>query len=419
MTTAAVWEFPFRAIRTLFTDYPHGALFNTYGFLLVFLPACLVGYWAVRSRTWKLAWLTAASFVFYSFYDVRFTGLLVAAAVVDFVVAQRLEGSEGRVRTRWLVLSIVFNLGLLGVFKYAVFAAATARSIFDVLGLPIQIPGFSIALPVGISFFTFKTMSYTIDVYRREVPATRNLLKYLAFVSLFPELVAGPIVRYSVMDRQMDTIPERLDPSYRITGISLLTLGLAKKVLIADSIAQVVDPIWQHAGTLTSVEAWTGALGYTFQLYFDFSGYSDMAIGLAALLGFNFPINFRAPYQARNPSDFWGRWHITLSTFLRDYLYIPLGGNRCSPLRVRFNLMVVMLLGGLWHGAAWTFVLWGAYHGLLLVLYQTCAPWWDRRWVWMQRVATFLLVVFGWVLFLLRTLVPPSRSMTECSTRST
>ena len=212
--------------------------------------------------------------------------------------------------------------------------------------------------------------------------------------------MAGRIVRYSVMDRQMDAIPDRLDPSYRITGISLLTLGLAKKVLIADSIAQVVDPIWQHAGTtLSSVEAWTGALGYTFQLYFDFSGYSDMAIGLAALLGFNFPINFRAPYQARNPTDFWGRWHITLSTFLRDYLYIPLGGNRRSPGRVRVNLLIVMLLGGLWHGAAWTFVLWGAYHGLLLVLYQACAPWWDRRWVWMQRVATFLLVVFGWVLF--------------------
>jgi alginate O-acetyltransferase complex protein AlgI len=374
------------------------ALFNTYCFLFGFLPVALLGYWLVPNRTWKLAWIVAMGLVFYSLWDVRFVALLVVAAIVDFVLALRIETSA-RHKRRWLTASIVFNLGVLAVFKYSVFAAHNARALFDLLGVPIAIPYFSIILPIGISFFTFKAMSYTIDVYRGKLPATRNLLKYAAFITLFPELVAGPIVRWEKLTDQFDRIPRRPHWGMFATGLTLFAIGLFKKVIIADSIARYSDPFWASTGSLTTVQAWIAALGFTLQLYFDFSGYSDMAIGLGAMLGFRFPINFRAPYHALNPSDFWRRWHITLSTWLRDYLYISLGGNRGSAGRVHVNLLLVMLLGGLWHGANWTFVAWGAYHGLLLVVYRETSDAWDNTPAWMQRAAMLLLAIVGWVFF--------------------
>ncbi|HUR62076.1 MAG TPA: MBOAT family protein [Candidatus Thermoplasmatota archaeon] len=374
------------------------ALFNTRCFLFGFLPVVLAGYWLMPGRTWKLAWLTAASFLFYSFWDLRFVLLLVAAAAVDFTIALGLERSV-RHRKAWLVSSIAFNLGVLAVFKYAIFAAANARSILSFFDVPVAIPLFSVVLPVGISFFTFKTMSYTVDVYRREVPACRDPLKFLAFVSLFPELVAGPIVRYQNISHQIDHLPQRPRWHFFGVGVTLLVIGLAKKVLVADTVASYIDPLWADAGHLTLGSAWTAALGYTLQLYFDFSGYSDMAIGIAAMLGLRFPINFRAPYQALDPSDFWRRWHITLSTFLRDYLYIPLGGNRRGKLRTELNLVIVMALGGLWHGASWTFVLWGLYHGWLLMVHRMLKDPWARMPKAAQRLLTLFLVVLGWVLF--------------------
>lgn len=386
-------------VEALLNDYPAGAAFNTYAFLGLFLPLTLAGYWAFPHRRWKLLWLTVMSGVFYSLYDVRFVFVLFGAAAIDYWIALRLEPAQGEARRMWLAASITFNLTLLAFFKYAMFAADSARSLLNVLNVPVEIPGFSIVLPAGISFFTFKTMSYTIDVYRGEVPATRSLVKYCAFVGMFPELVAGPIVRYAIMDEQMDAIPARLPSGYVVTGISLFCVGLAKKVLLADTIAMEIDPLWQQTADLTGYQAWKATLGYTLQLYFDFSGYSDMAIGLAAFLGFRFPINFRAPYQALDPSDFWRRWHITLSTFLRDYLYIPLGGNRGTTGQTVRNLLVVMLLGGLWHGAAWTFVAWGAYHGGLLALHRYFGKPWDALPRRVRQGAMFLLVVFGWVLF--------------------
>ena len=373
------------------------ARFNTHLFLLFFLPLTLLGYWAVPHRSWKISWVAFCSVVFYSLWDVRFVVLLALAATVDFFLALRIEGSSRP--KAWLLASIGFNLGILAVFKYAVFARDNAQSLFDLLGIDYALPGFSIVLPVGISFFTFKTLSYTIDVYRGHQPACREPLKYLAFISLFPELVAGPIVRYSTLSSQLDALPRKVPWDFMAMGATFFVIGLAKKVILADTVASFTGQYWSDAGGLTTMQGWLAALGYTLQLYFDFSGYSDMAIGLGAMLGLRFPINFLAPYQARNPSDFWRRWHISLSTWLRDYLYIPLGGNRKGPGRAKVNLLIVMALGGLWHGADWTFVIWGLYHGVLLVLYQGSRVAWDKAPVVLQRAACFLLVVLGWVMF--------------------
>ncbi len=384
----------------MFASLGCAAAFNTYCFLFLFLPPALIGYWAVPSRRWKLAWITLMSFVFYSFWDIRFVLLLVASSVVDFGVARRLAAAtDPIVRKRWLRLSILFNLGTLGFFKYAVFGLQNVRNLFDLVGVPVDVPGYNIVLPVGISFYTFQTMSYTIDVYRGHFEPTRNFLKYIAFVTLFPQLVAGPIVRYRTLSDQLDALPRRLSGAYAGTGLMLLSMGLFKKVVIADLIAMRIDPLWSDVGALTTITAWISAMGFMLQLYFDFSGYSDMAIGLGALLGLRFPINFRAPFQALNPPDFWRRWHISLSTFLRDYLFVPLGGNKVSLPRWRFNVLLVMVLSGLWHGAAWTFILWGAYYGVLQIAYRR----WGAAWDALPRVGQMIgfqwLVVVSGVLF--------------------
>lgn len=382
------------------------ARFNTHLFLFLFLPLTLAGYWAVPNRNWKIVWIAFCSIVFYSLWDMRFVLLLAVAAAVDFVVALRIEaaGEDRRRRKAWLLISIVFTLGLLAFFKYTLFAAANANSVLALAGSDYRMPLPHIVLPVGISFFTFKTLSYTIDVYRGQLPACREPLKYLAFISLFPELVAGPIVRYSTLNEQLDQLPRRLPWDFFATGITLFAIGLFKKAVVADWVAGRIDGYWADPAALNFATGWLAALGYTLQLYFDFSGYSDMAMGLGAMLALRFPINFRAPYQALNPSDFWRRWHISLSTWLRDYLYIPLGGNRNGPSRAKVNLLIVMLLGGLWHGANWTFVVWGGYHGLLLVLYQSMRGGWDAMPKPVQRLVTLFLVVIGWVTFRAPTL---------------
>ncbi len=393
------------AIRFL-TGLGCDALFNTYCFLLVFLPLVVLGTWLVPAR-WRLGWLAAASLAFYGFWDARFIALLVSSAVVDFVVALRIERArlrqEPRTAKHWLWISIAFNLGMLAFWKYAMFFAENAVSLARLVGVDAVPPGWNIVLPVGISFYTFQTLSYAIDVYRGHVDASRDFTAYLAYVTMFPQLVAGPIVRYRFLEGQFQDLPKFVPWNLVAYGVSLFAVGLAKKVLIADTIAGWSDPLWADAAEagviLSTAGAWTAALGYTAQLYFDFSGYSDMAIGLGAMLGFRYPINFDAPYKARDPSDFWRRWHISLSTFLRDYLYIPLGGNRGGVRRTDQNLLIVMLLGGLWHGAAWTFVAWGAYHGLALIIHRHHEDRWARLPVAAQRAGMLLVVVVGWVLF--------------------
>ncbi len=382
-------------------------LFNSYVFCLLFLPAALAGWWLLPTPRTRLGFLTLASYVFYGWWDWRFVPLMLASTTADFVAGAYIDRTSEPTRRRTcLVLLLAFNLGILGIFKYFDFFAGTLNGLGRLLGAEVDVPLLRLVLPVGISFYTFNSISYTIDIYRGVLRPARSLLEFSAFVAMFPHLVAGPIVRYADMAPQFSRIPERPDRAAWVMGWWFFVLGMAKKVLLADLLAQqIVTPLWHQASLLDAGEAWLAVLAYTLQIYFDFSGYSDMAIGLAFLLGFRFPQNFDAPYQSANISEFWRRWHMSLSFWLRDYLYIPLGGNQGTRLRTMRNLAIVMFLGGLWHGAAWTFVVWGLYHGALLAGHALLR---DRGWVPRARplavLSTFLAVMIGWVFFRSATL---------------
>ena len=381
-------------------------LFNSYSFVLAFLPLALLGWWGLRGHQSRLVFLTLASYLFYAWWDFRFVPLMVLSTSADYVAGRVIAASRSASRrTLTLVLLLVGNLGILGVFKYYDFFVGSLEGLARLLGYHPEWPLLQVVLPVGISFYTFNAISYTIDVYRGKLAPARSFLEFSAFVAMFPHLVAGPIVRYADMARQFEGLSNRPQAAAWVTGLWMFVLGMAKKVLVADVVARgLVDPLWQQATSLDSGEAWLAALGYTVQIYFDFSGYSDMAVGLALLLGFRFPQNFHSPYQASNITEFWRRWHMSLSFWLRDYLYIPLGGSRANALLVGRNLLLTMFLGGLWHGAAWTFVAWGLYHGVLLAAYSWLK---SRNWVPRSRVlsvaATFLAVVIGWVFFRARS----------------
>ncbi|HEY3377776.1 MAG TPA: MBOAT family O-acyltransferase, partial [Armatimonadota bacterium] len=279
--------------------------------------------------------------------------------------------------------------------KYYNFFADTIRDVTSIHALPVL----NVVLPIGISFYTFHTISYIVDVAAGRVRPARSLFEYLTYVSLFSQLVAGPIVRFRQIEEDLEHIDGGLREDQVARGLGFFVIGMMKKVIIADTLARYVDPMLASYQELSFVGAWLSALGYTFQLYFDFSGYSDMAVGLGYMFGLRIPQNFNAPYRALGIRDFWRRWHISLSSWLRDYLYIPLGGNRNGPVHTHVNLFVTMVLGGLWHGANWTFVLWGAYHGALLILDRFVEPWTSRLPVLLHRWSTFLLVVVGWVIF--------------------
>jgi alginate O-acetyltransferase complex protein AlgI len=267
------------------------------------------------------------------------------------------------------------------------------------MGMGSSFPVPNIILPIGISFYTFHTITYIVDTYRRVIRPTRNFFEFSCYVSLFSQLVAGPIVRFRQIEKDLESIDHADRASSLAEGCSYLAIGMIEKVIVADSLASAIDPALRNYQNLSSLGVWLCALGYAYQLYFDFSGYSTMAIGLGRMFGLRLPQNFNSPYKAVNPSDFWTRWHISLSTVLRDYLYIPLGGNRCSRSRQFGNLMITMLLGGLWHGANWTFVFWGGYHGALLVLYRLVKREWDAMPAWLARCVTFLAVLIGWIFF--------------------
>jgi alginate O-acetyltransferase complex protein AlgI len=353
-------------------------------------------------REFKKRLLGIASCLFYAAWDWRYLGLLLVSSVVDYFAATKISAaSDRRIRKAWLTLSIVSNLSILGYFKYCNFFIDNLNSVGSVFGWHIN--PLHILLPAGISFYTFSTMSYTIDVYRNELKVCRSWLDYTTFITFFPELIAGPIVRGSVllpqMNRDIGPTVERLK-----VGSSIFLVGLTKKVLIADRLAGIADPIFTDPSLYSGVSIWFGVLSYSLQIYCDFSGYSDMAIGTAKMIGYDLPENFRMPYSSMNITDFWRRWHITLSTWLRDYLYIPLGGNRVGTRRTYINLLLTMLLGGLWHGASWNFVLWGGLHGSALAVH---------KWVLSRRkaynipvlhpaggvVSTFLFVSLAWIPF--------------------
>ena len=377
-------------------------LFNSYVFVFIFLPIILAIWWNARLSTQaRLVALVVGSYIFYGWWDWRFVSLLMVSTVIDYLVGHSIHRSQkvGRRRTL-LLISMCTNLGLLAFFKYSGFMAESWNAIGQWLRMGGTMPVPAIILPVGISFYTFQTMSYTIDIYRREAAPTNSLWHFAAYVSLFPQLIAGPIVRYAELEEQLREISNR--PNWRLfsRGIVFFVAGMAQKILLADTIAEQINPMFADYATLGFVSSWFAMLGYTCQLYFDFSGYSNMAVGLGLMLGFSFPQNFNSPYKSESISAFWRRWHMTLSFWLRDYLFIPLGGSRHGQTLTIRNLVIVMFLGGLWHGAGWTFVLWGLFHGGLLVFQAAFKQLTSVRIPKLLGIAvTFVAVVFGWVLF--------------------
>jgi alginate O-acetyltransferase complex protein AlgI len=372
-------------------------VFTSDVFLFAFLPIALAIYYALPR--YRNEFLTAASYVFYGWWDPRFVLLMMTSTVVDYFAGAAIAAPAASPRRRKaaLVASIVTDLGLLGFFKYYTFTAENLNRLLITFGAG-SLPLLHVTLPIGISFYTFESMSYTIDVYRGIVRPARTFADLACFVSLFPHLVAGPIVRYNILAAQ---IAERTHTLERFSrGIAIFILGFAKKILLANPMGLAADAVF-NAKAPDAADAWFGVAAYAFQIYFDFCGYSDMAVGLGRMLGFEIPKNFASPYLSESITDFWRRWHISLSTWLRDYLYIPLGGNQKGPRRTYLNLALVMLLGGLWHGANWTFIVWGAIHGSILAMER----WGGKHALYGRfprpaRIAlTFVLVLVTWVFF--------------------
>ncbi|HWP65496.1 MAG TPA: MBOAT family protein [Candidatus Limnocylindria bacterium] len=380
-------------------------LFNSLEFLVFLLLVLAVYYGAIPRRAWsaRKLMLVVASYLFYMNWNPYFGGILLASTVCDFTLGRLIEqATTPRRRRLCVVASVCLNLGILCFFKYGNFLLTNGAALLSAIAVPVTPPTLEIALPIGISFYTFESLSYVIDVYRG-MPASRNFLNFALFLSFFPHLVAGPIVRPAAFLPQLLRAP-RVDGAVIEAALARIGTGLVKKVVFADTFGIYADTVWETARPVGWLNTLLGVYSYAFQIYFDFSGYTDIALGLAMLFGLSLPENFDRPYLATSPRDFWRRWHISLSTWLRDYLYIPLGGNRRSVPRTHVNLLLTMLLGGLWHGAAWNFVLWGGYHGLLLSVQHVVAPGSPRRTpsparLWLQRILTFHLVCFGWILF--------------------
>jgi len=397
-------------------------LFNSPEFLFLYLPIVLVVFFAIGKyrRDYAAAWIAFASLVFYGWWDARYVPLLLGSIAFNFwagnAISRQTGGGRKAAAKRTLVAAITVNLALLAYYKYSAFFVSSVNAAF---GAGWAVP--NIVLPLGISFFTFTQIAFLADAYYGKVKEA-NFLHYVLFVTYFPHLIAGPVLHHKEM------MPQFADPSsYRFSqerftaGMLLFLLGLAKKVVLADRFGEFCSAAFKGAGDGAEISffaAWGAALAYTFQLYFDFSGYSDMAVGLGKMIGVELPINFNSPYKAQSIADFWRRWHMTLSRFLRDYLYIPLGGNRKGPVRRYLNLFITMLLGGLWHGAGWTFVVWGALHGLLLSINHLWQELAERMRLGGQKLLrpvywalTFGCVVVGWVIFRAQSLSAAGRML--------
>jgi alginate O-acetyltransferase complex protein AlgI len=376
-------------------------VFSSHLFIFYFLPTALILYYAVP-RTCKHLVLTLLSYWFYGWANPLFVVLMLGSTLIDYICGRVIARGPGGGKTREqkiaVTISICSNLCLLGFFKYFNFGIGSYNAIAGAAGLPIIDQVMNVTLPLGISFYTFQSMSYSIDIYRGHARPIRNFIDFACYVSMFPQLVAGPIIRFQEVADQLRERTHTIEKFSR--GVAFISLGLAKKILIANPCGKVAD-ICFDAGSVHTLDAWYGVIGYSFQIYFDFSAYSDMAIGLGLMLGFVFPKNFDSPYHSKSITEFWRRWHISLSTWLRDYLYIPLGGNRKGPVRTYVNLALVMLLGGLWHGASINFVIWGAIHGVMLGLERAQgkdSPY--RKLPAAGRMAiTYVLVLFTWVFF--------------------
>lgn len=378
-------------------------VFSSHLFVFLFLPAALLAYYAAPHRA-RHAVLTLLSYAFYGWANPAFVLLMLFSTAVDYGCGLGLERASTspdaapRARRALVTLSVVTNLSLLGFFKYFNFAVDSYNAALVHLGLGALVSEtvLRVTLPLGISFYTFQSMSYTLDVYRGRSRALRNPIDFACYVSMFPQLVAGPILRFSEVAEQLRERTHSLEKIAR--GLAFFALGMSKKILLANPCGQIADLTF-GAGSLHALDAWWGVLAYAFQIYFDFSGYSDMAIGLGLMLGFVFPKNFDSPYRARTITEFWRRWHLSLSRWLRDYLYIPLGGNRRGKARTYINLALVMLLGGLWHGAAWTFLIWGGVHAAALMLERARRDAPGRLPDALRALRTFLIVLIAWVFF--------------------
>lgn len=363
--------------------------FNSLEFI-VFLPIVFAIYWSLNNRRHQNVLVLAASYLFYGWWEWRFLLLIAITTACSFssgLLIQRFCSVR-----KWICgVNVVLNLAILAVFKYFDFFADNLHALATVLGWHIDAPTLNIVLPVGISFYTFQALSYTIDVYRGRISPTREVVDFFAYISFFPQLVAGPIERATELLPQFQR-PRHFDQDQAIDGVWQMLWGAFKKMVIADNCAPLVDAVWAHPHEMGSGWLAMGVLLFAFQIYGDFSGYSDMAIGCARLFGIDLTRNFNYPYFARTIPDFWRRWHISLTTWFRDYVYIPLGGNRCAKPMVMRNVLLVWLLSGLWHGANWTFVCWGLYHAALLLFYRAL----KLRGNWLL---TFVLVLIGWVIF--------------------
>jgi alginate O-acetyltransferase complex protein AlgI len=386
-------------------------LFNTLAYAKFFAIVFTVSWLLSRFRKQRLVFLLGASYVFYAFSDYRFLALIFGSSSIDWLLGNAIAAAKTpRSRKLWLAVTVVLNLGVLATFKYFNFGVDSVSAALHALGYSPPEVALRIALPVGISFFTFESMSYVIDVYRGDIEPHESYLEYLTFVAFFPHLVAGPIVR------PRDLLPQLAQPAVfsQVAGseaLFLISSGLLKKLAIGDPLATAwVDRVFDAPLMYSSLECYTAVLGYAVQIYCDFSGYTDIAIGSALLLGVRFPANFNAPYKARNIADFWRRWHISLSTWLRDYLYVPLGGNRKGRARTYLNLLATMLLGGLWHGASWNFVVWGGLHGVALAGTRAFQEWRSRHGAerksepsvlagLLATLFTFHLVCAAWIFF--------------------
>ena len=382
--------------------------FNSLQFAFFFLV--VFSLYVALSHKWQNRMLLVASYVFYGSWDWRFLSLIIASTILDYFCGLGIHSSTDRRRKKWLLaLSVAGNLSMLGFFKYFNFFADNFQALFSTLGLDVNTWTLHVVLPVGISFYTFQTMSYTIDIYRRELEPTRKFLDFALFVAFFPQLVAGPIERAKRLLPQV-LAPRTVTLARIAEGAHLVFWGLFQKVVVANGLDAVVTRAFGESGPYNGPKVLLAAYAFAFEILCDFGGYSCIARGLGKMMGFDIMTNFNLPYFATNPQDFWRRWHISLSTWLKDYLYIPLGGNRGGQWKTYRNLSITMLLGGLWHGASWTFVLWGAYHGLLLVVYRMIRPLIDRvrlpdkGWArfattWLGVAVMFHLVCIGWIMF--------------------
>ena len=378
-------------------------VFSSSLFIFLFLPLFLVFYF-ISGKKLKNPLILVFSILFYAWGAPGFIFIVLGSLIINYYIVNAIYG-ESRYRRHLMWCSILINIGLLAYFKYANFFIENVNSLLQTIGLS-SLNWTRIALPIGISFFTFQSLTYTLDVYRRVHAPLKKLTDYLLYILMFPQLIAGPIVRFHTIADQIENRSVNETYEQRILGFLRFIMGLSKKVLLANTLGAEADRIFSQPESINSATAWIGILAYTFQIYYDFSGYSDMAIGIGRMIGFTFPENFNNPYVSQSITEFWRRWHMTLGAFMKDYLYIPLGGNRVNTkARLYFNLWVVFLISGLWHGASWSFVLWGAYHGLFLIL--------DRLFLirMLSKIGkpirvfiTFLIIVVGWVFFRIENL---------------